>query len=450
MVRSVSLTVRFEQTLVYAAQLHGSQRRKVTQTPYIAHLLSVAALVLEDGGGEDEAIAALLHDAVEDQGGLATRAEIGRRFGERVTAIVEGCTEPPRQPNQSWRSHKQQYLDQIQQVSSAVQRVVLADKLHNGRSLLVNLRLHGEETWRHFEGTKEEILWLYRVQCYLFRQISQSGMVAELEQVVAELGQTLDRSDVTLWISQPMLSARAMYTRPSIEQTEPPRSPKETLPTMYDLPSDNAEEPGLSDEFHYLQPQLLSATFRLTDYSREQIFTSGDLNLYYDSRHPLWYKRPDWFAAVGVPRLYEQRDLRLSYVVWQEGVSPIVVVEFLSPGTENEDLGKATRTADQPPTKWEVYEQILRIPYYAVFDRYTDRLRAFTLVSGQYQELELSESRFWMPALKLGLGLWQGEYGDVERQWLRWYDAEGNWILTKAERLAERLRSMGVDPDEDI
>jgi Uma2 family endonuclease len=155
-----------------------------------------------------------------------------------------------------------------------------------------------------------------------------------------------------------------MSTRPFIEQTEPPRSPKETLPTMYDLPSDSAAEPGLPDEFHYLQPQLLSATFRLADYSREQLFTSGDLNLYYDSRHPLWYKRPDWFAVVGVPRLYEQRDLRLSYVVWQEGVSPIVVVELLSPGTETEDLGKSPRSVDQPPSKWQVYEQILRIPYY--------------------------------------------------------------------------------------
>lgn len=144
----------------------------------------------------------------------------------------------------------------------------------------------------------------------------------------------------------------------------------------------------------------------------------------------------------------------MSYVMWQEGVAPAVVVELLSPGTEREDLGRTQREANQPPTKWEVYEKILRVPYYAVFDRYSDRLRAFTLTAGQYQEEILEQSRFFLPSLNLGLGLWQGIYQGIERQWLRWYDAEGNWIPTateqaqaRAERLAERLRAMGVDPD---
>ena len=88
-----------------------------------------------------------------------------------------------------------------------------------------------------------------------------------------------------------------------IAPINPPRSPRETLPTMYDLPSDDPEEPGLPDEFHDLQPQLLSATLRLQDYGRDQFFTGTDLNLYYDVRHPLRHKRPDWFLAVGVPRL---------------------------------------------------------------------------------------------------------------------------------------------------
>lgn len=87
-------------------------------------------------------------------------------------------------------------------------------------------------------------------------------------------------------------------------QIEPPLSPRETLPTMYDLPSENLEESGLPDEFHNLQPQLLSATLSLRKYSRDQIFTGTDLNLYYDVRHPQWYKRPDWFLVVGVSRLY--------------------------------------------------------------------------------------------------------------------------------------------------
>jgi Uma2 family endonuclease len=259
--------------------------------------------------------------------------------------------------------------------------------------------------------------------------------------------------------------------KPYVEQTDPPRSPRETLPTMYDLPSEDPNEPGLPDEYHYLQPQLLSATFRLSDYAADQIFTAGDLNIYYNVRRPLWHKRPDWFAVVGVPRLYDQQDLRLSYVIWQEGVSPSVVVELLSPGTEDEDLGRTEReTESRPPTKWHVYEQILRVPYYVVFNRYTDELRAFTLVAGQYQALDLSEPRIWIPSLNIGLGLWQGEQRGITRQWLRWYDVGGHWIPTeaeqaeqaqqraeqaqqRAEKLAERLRSLGIDPeaiDEEV
>lgn len=226
--------------------------------------------------------------------------------------------------------------------------------------------------------------------------------------------------------------------RSPIEQTDPSRPPQETLPTMYDLPSEDPKEPGLPDEYHYLQPQLLSATFCTPNYTPERIFTTGDMNLYYDWRYPLWHKRPDWFAVLDVSRLYQQRDLRLSYVLWQEGVSPSVIVELLSPGTENEDLGRTNRGSDEPPTKWEVYEQILRVPYYIVFNRYTDQLRVFTLLSGSYQELE-SSPRIWMPTLNIGLGLWQGEYRGFCRQWLRWYDDQGNWISTDAE-VAEQER----------
>jgi Uma2 family endonuclease len=125
-----------------------------------------------------------------------------------------------------------------------------------------------------------------------------------------------------------------------IEQDDPPRSPKDLLPTMYDLLSEDPEEPGLPDEFHDLQPQLLSRTLSLTRYSRENYFTASDLNIYYHIRQPLWHKHPNWFLVVDVPRLYEQRDLRRSYVLWQEGELPDVVMEFLSPGTEAEDLGR--------------------------------------------------------------------------------------------------------------
>ena len=145
-------------------------------------------------------------------------------------------------------------------------------------------------------------------------------------------------------------------------QSDPPLSPR-LMPTMYDLPSENPEEPGLSDEFHLYQPQLLRETFEPPGWNQEIIFTAADLNLYYDVRHPNWYKRPDWFAFLGVPRLYDGNNLRLSYVMWQELVSPFVVVELLSPGTEAEDLGQTTPSPEAPLSKWQVYEQILRVPY---------------------------------------------------------------------------------------
>jgi (p)ppGpp synthase/HD superfamily hydrolase len=179
-----TLTSRFEVALVYAVQLHAQQQRKVTGTPYVAHLLSVAALVLEDGGTEGEAIAALLHDAVEDQGGAATRAEILRWFGVTVVKIVDGCTEPNLQPGQTWQAHKLQYLEQIRWADSAVQRVALADKLHNARSLLVNFRLEGDRIWSQFQGGKAGVLWLTEKQLEMFQQVSSGWMVVELEQAV--------------------------------------------------------------------------------------------------------------------------------------------------------------------------------------------------------------------------------------------------------------------------
>ena len=219
-------------------------------------------------------------------------------------------------------------------------------------------------------------------------------------------------------------------------QTDPPRPPQEVLPTMYDLPSEDPEEPGLPDD-HDFQPQLLRESFNPPNYPPEQIFVATDLNLYYDARHLNWYKRPDWFAVVGVPRLYQGWDLRLSYVMWQEQVKPLIIVELLSPGTEKEDLGETERGVNQPPTKWEVYERILGIPYYVVFDRYTNNFRVFRIEDGSYREL-IAEDKLWLPEVQLGLGLWQGTFQGIERLWLRWYDAQGNWVATEVEQERQR------------
>jgi Uma2 family endonuclease len=234
---------------------------------------------------------------------------------------------------------------------------------------------------------------------------------------------------------------------------------------MYDLKSEDSEEPGLPDEYHGYQPLLLRYTFKPANCDPEEVFIGADINLYYDLRHLNWYKRPDWFAVVGVSRLYEGRDLRNSYVMWQELVSPFVVVELLSPGTEDEDLGQTVRQPGKPPTKWQVYEQILRVPYYIVFSRYTNELRAFRLVGGEYESIEVGEEGLLIPLLGLRLGLWQGCFENIERLWLRWFTASGELILTpseeaatdqaratqaeqRAERLAAKLRELNIDPDE--
>ena len=248
-----------------------------------------------------------------------------------------------------------------------------------------------------------------------------------------------------------------------VEQTDPPRPPADTLPTMYDLPSENPEEPGVPDQYHPWQAELLTQTFLPPDCPREEMLIASDLNLYYDVHHTNYYKRPDWYVVLDVPHLYAKREPRLSYVIWQEGAAPFIVIELLSPGTGKEDLGMTLRKSDKPPTKWEVYEQILGIPYYVVFNRYTDELRAFELVRRKYREVALPENSLPIPELKLSLKLWTGEYMGMERKWLRWYDAANKRIPTlaervdmekfraqqaeaKAEKLAAKLRSLGINP----
>jgi Uma2 family endonuclease len=204
----------------------------------------------------------------------------------------------------------------------------------------------------------------------------------------------------------------------------------QVLPTMHDLPSDDPLEPGLPDEFHGLQPQLFAETLKLTDYAPNEIFCAFDLNLYYDPNNTLWHKRPDWFLVVGVSRMYRGQSSRSSYVIWDEKVPPVMVVEFLSPGTEADDLGPfapkpVPRTAGRPPGKFTVYEQILQVPNYVVFDEETGILRYFHLVNGQYQEQAIAAQnpRIWIPELNLGLGLWHGEFRALSQNWLRWCDA---------------------------
>ncbi len=179
------LTNRFEEALVYATQLHAQQVRKISGVPYVSHLLSVAALVLEDGGSEDEAIAALLHDAIEDQGGAATGKVIRQKFGDKVADIVESCTESDVVPKLPWEERKQRYIENICHSSPEVLRVALADKVHNARSNLVEWRLYGEKAWNREQ--RQRTLWFYRSVIEVAQTLKNSSLVEELKRVVKQL-----------------------------------------------------------------------------------------------------------------------------------------------------------------------------------------------------------------------------------------------------------------------
>jgi len=183
----VMLGERFDEAMQYASRLHQRQRRKGTAVPYLAHLMSVAALVLEHGGDEDMAVAALLHDAVEDQGGKPVLGEIRRRFGERVAGIVAGCTDADTLPKPPWRQRKEEYIAHVRHAPADVSLVSAADKLHNARTVLADYRRHGEALWGRFQGGREGTLWYYRALVETFRQAGNNPLVEELERVVSEL-----------------------------------------------------------------------------------------------------------------------------------------------------------------------------------------------------------------------------------------------------------------------
>jgi (p)ppGpp synthase/HD superfamily hydrolase len=181
------LTGRFEEALIYALRLHGSQVRKSSGIPYISHLIAVSGLTLEYGGGEDEAIAALLHDAVEDQGGQATRAEILLRFGPYVTAIVDGCTDTDEDLKPPWRARKEAYIARLHTAPREVRLVSACDKLHNARSIVKDYRTHGEAVWSSFKGGREGTLWYYAAVRDALGSDGIDEVIGELNRVLAQL-----------------------------------------------------------------------------------------------------------------------------------------------------------------------------------------------------------------------------------------------------------------------
>jgi GTP pyrophosphokinase len=186
-------SARFEDALQYAARLHASQTRKGTDTPYIAHLLAVTAIVLEHGGDEDEAIAALLHDAAEDQGGCATLEAIRARYGDRVAGIVEACTDSFETPQRPWIERKTDYISHLRHAPVSVRLVAAADKLHNARTVLNDFRVVGDDLWQRFTGGKERTLWFYRQVATALQAGARPGeaplraLIDELDEVVTTL-----------------------------------------------------------------------------------------------------------------------------------------------------------------------------------------------------------------------------------------------------------------------
>lgn len=181
------LTDRFDAALSYASELHREQTRKGTAIPYVSHLLSVAALVLEDGGSEDEAIGALLHDAAEDQGGAATLAVIRERFGPSVANIVHDCTDAWEEPKPAWRVRKEAYIVSLDHKPLASVRVSLADKTHNARAILSDYRVLGDELWSRFTGGREGTLWYYRSLSAAFDRLVPGRLADALRLAVNEL-----------------------------------------------------------------------------------------------------------------------------------------------------------------------------------------------------------------------------------------------------------------------
>jgi (p)ppGpp synthase/HD superfamily hydrolase len=190
----------FERALVFATRLHATQTRKQTNVPYISHLISVAGLVLEYGGNRHEAIAGLLHDSIEDQGthypgGVpALKGTIASEFGAPVLDIVQGCTDSETEPKPPWRARKESYIRHIRSASGSVRLVSCADKLHNARSIVADLRVVGCVLFERFTGGKDGTLWYYQEMSQAFTQLGPREPAAELSRTVATMSELASRT----------------------------------------------------------------------------------------------------------------------------------------------------------------------------------------------------------------------------------------------------------------
>ena len=194
----MQLTTRFDQAVNLACELHRDHLRKGTSIPYVSHLLAVASLVLEQGGDEELAMAAMLHDAVEDRGGQATLQRIRQSFGDRVAGIVAECSDdiPAADGKKApWRERKQKYLDHLPHASADARLVSAADKLHNARCILADFRQIGDQLWQRFNpaAARDGTLWYYRSLARTFREHGPKALGEELDRIVGEVIRLIGR-----------------------------------------------------------------------------------------------------------------------------------------------------------------------------------------------------------------------------------------------------------------
>ena len=178
------LSGRFDEALKYAHEVHRDQVRKGNQSPYISHLLGVTSIVLDDGGSEDEAIGALLHDAPEDHGGRPRLEEIRARFGDAVAKIVEDCTDSWDTPKPPWIDRKREYVEHARELDSSSLRVSSADKVHNAYAILRDLRNSGEAVWNRFNAPADDVVAYYESLVKSFRHAGGGRLVDELDRIV--------------------------------------------------------------------------------------------------------------------------------------------------------------------------------------------------------------------------------------------------------------------------
>jgi (p)ppGpp synthase/HD superfamily hydrolase len=177
---------RLQRAFRYAAKWHTGQARKQTAVPYLSHLMAVTSLVLEAGGDEDLSIAALLHDVVEDCGGMPRLREIKTMFGARVARIVEGCTDTFVEPKPDWIERKRGYLEEVKHADAETRLVSASDKLHNVRTILTDYRNDGDRIWMRFNGGREGTLWYYRALSDEYAR-TPNRITRELERAISQL-----------------------------------------------------------------------------------------------------------------------------------------------------------------------------------------------------------------------------------------------------------------------